>query len=115
VRGVILLDAIYGELDKFANWIETHRNGFFVSSYTQGTASRNRELMRMLREKGIASSEDMSRPLRPGSVFFTETGSGITHRTYVGRAGIRNRVEEIVVKMAAPSMGVGRAPPSPSR
>src|SRR5262245_1517315 len=74
VRGVILLDAIYGELDKFAKWIENHRNGFFVSSYTQGTASRNRELMRMLREKGIASSEDMSRPLRPGSVFFTETG-----------------------------------------
>src|ERR1700760_2261645 len=61
VRGVILLDAIYGELDKFANWIENHRNGFFVSSYTQGTASRNRELMRMLREKGIAASEDMSR------------------------------------------------------
>lgn len=114
VRGVILLDAIYGELDKFANWIETHRNGFFVSSYTQGTASRNRELMRMLREKGIASSEDMSRPLRPGSVFFTETGAGIRHRDYVTQAWTRNPIEEVLVKMAAPSMRVASGVPSSS-
>jgi hypothetical protein len=114
VRGVILLDAIYGELDKFASWIETHRNGFFVSSYTQGTASRNRELMRMLREKGIASTEDMSRPLRPGSVFFTETGSGIRHRDYVTQAWTRNPIEEVLVKMAAPSMRVASGAPSSS-
>jgi len=115
VRGVILLDAIYGELDKFANWIENHRNGFFVSSYTHYTASRNRELMRMLRDKGIASSEDMSRPLRPGSVLFTETGSGITHRDYVTQAWTKNPIEEVLVKMAAPSMRVASAPSSANR
>jgi hypothetical protein len=114
IRGVILLDAIYGELDKFAAWIETHRNGFFVSSYTQGTASRNRELMRMLREKGIASSEDMSRPLRPGSVFFTETGAGIRHRDYVTQAWTKNPIEEVLMKMAAPSMRVASGTPSSS-
>jgi len=114
IRGVILLDAVYGELDKFANWIETHRNGFFVSSYTHYTASRNRELMRMLREKGIAPSEDMNRPLRPGSVFFTETGSGITHRDYVTQAWTRNPIEEVLVKMAAPSMRVASGAPSSS-
>ncbi len=112
VRGVILLDAIYGELDKFANWIENHRKGFFVSSYTQGTASRNRELMRMLREKGIASSEDMSRPLRPGSVLFTETAAGIRHRDYVTQAWTRNPIEEVLVKMAAPSMRVASGMPA---
>ena len=115
VRGVILLDAIYGELDKFANWIETHRNGFFVSSYTHYTASRNHELMHMLREKGIASSEDMNRPLRPGSVFFTETGGGITHRNYVTQAWTKNPIEEVLVKMAAPSMRVASAPASSNR
>ena len=31
VRGVILLDALYGELDKFASWVEKNRTGFFVS------------------------------------------------------------------------------------
>ena len=115
VRGVILLDAIYGELDKFAKWIENHRKGFFVSSYTQGTASRNRELMHMLREKGVTFSEDMSRPLRPGSVFFTETGAGIRHRDYVTQAWTRNPIEEVLVKMAAPSMRVASAPSLPNR
>ncbi len=55
VRGVVLLDAVYGEMDKFASWIESHRSGFFVSSYTRYTARRDRELMSMLRQKGIAS------------------------------------------------------------
>jgi hypothetical protein len=106
VRGVILLDAVYGELDKFASWIETHRNGFFVSSYTQYTAPRDRELMSMLRGKGINVREDMDGPLRPGSVVFVKTGEGITHRDYVTKAWTKNPIEQVLVKMAAPSMRV---------
>ena len=56
VRGVFLLDAVYGELDKFASWIENNRSGFFVSSYTHYTQRHDQELMHMLREKGIAVS-----------------------------------------------------------
>jgi len=106
VRGVILLDAVYGELDKFASWIETHRNGFFVSSYTHYTAPRDRELMSMLRSKGISVREDMDGPLRPGSVVFVKTGEGITHRDYVTQAWTKNPIEQVLVKMAAPSMRV---------
>ena len=101
VRGVFLLDAIYGELDKFASWIENHRSGFFVSSYTHYTARRDQELMHMLREKGIAVAQDMEGPLRPGSVVFVETPEGVTHRDYVTHAWTRNPVEEVLSKMAA--------------
>jgi hypothetical protein len=110
VRGVILLDAVYGELDKFASWIENHRSGFFVSSYTHYTSGHNHDLMHMLRAKGIAVSEDMDGPLRPGSVKFVETSSGITHRDYVTQAWTRNPIEEVLVKMAAPSMRVASGP-----
>ena len=106
VRGVILLDAVYGELDKFASWIETHRNGFFVSSYTHYTSPRDHELMSMLRAKGITVSESMDGPLRPGSAMFVKTGEGITHRDYVTQAWTRNPIERVLVKMAAPSMRV---------
>jgi hypothetical protein len=120
VRGVVLLDAVYGELDKFASWIESHRSGFFVSSYTRYTARRDRELMSMLRQKGIAVSEEMDGPLRPGSVVFVETGEGITHRDYVTRAWTQNPVKDVLVKMAAtPSLALTRiaatAPSSASR
>jgi hypothetical protein len=101
VRGVFLLDAVYGELGKFASWVENNRSGFFVSSYTHYTARHDQELMRMLREKGIAVSEDMDRPLKPGSVVFVETPEGVTHRDYVTHAWTQNPVEDVMIKMAA--------------
>ena len=101
VRGVFLLDAVYGELDKFASWIENNRSGFFVSAYTRYTKRHDQELIEMLKEKGIAISDDMDRPLRPGSVVFIETPEGVTHRDYVTHAWTENPVKEVLVKMAA--------------
>ncbi len=101
VRGVFLLDAVYGELDKFASWIESNRSGFFVSAYTRYTKRHDRELMEMLKDKGIAISEDMDGPLRPGSAVFVETPEGVTHRDYVTHAWTENPVKEVLVKMAA--------------
>jgi hypothetical protein len=101
VRGVFLLDAVYGELDKFASWIVNNRSGFFVSAYTRYTRRHDRELMQMLKEKGIAISEDMDGPMRPGSVVFVETPEGVTHRDYVTHAWTENPVKEVLVKMAA--------------
>ena len=101
VRGVFLLDAVYGELDKFASWIENNRSGFFVSAYTRYTKRHDRELMQMLKDKGIAISEDMDGPLRPGSVVFVETPEGVTHRDYVTHAWAENPVKQVLVKMAA--------------
>ncbi len=97
---MFLLDAVYGELDKFASWIENNRSGFFVSSYTRYTKPRDRELIEMLRDKGITVTENMDGPLRPGSVVFVQTPDGITHRDYVTQAWTENPVKEVLVKMA---------------
>jgi hypothetical protein len=116
VRGVFLLDAVYGELDKFESWIANNRTGFFVSAYTRSTKRHEKELMAMLKEKGIAISEDMDGPLRPGSVVFVETPDGVTHRDYVTRAWTNNPVKEVLVKMAAtPALTrVAASAPSPA-
>lgn len=115
VRGVVLLDAVYGELDKFASWMEHHRSGFLVSSYTHYTARRTRELMSMLKENGIPVSEDVDGPLRPGTAAFVETGDGITHRDYVTHAWTRDPIKEVLVKMAAtPALALTRVAASTS-
>jgi hypothetical protein len=101
VRGVFLLDAVYGELDKFASWIENNRSGFFVSSYTHYTERHDRDLIQMLKAKGITVTRDMDAPLRPGSVVFVETPEGVTHRNYVTHAWTENPVKEVLAKMAA--------------
>jgi hypothetical protein len=99
IRGVVLLDAVYGQLDKFASWIANNRSGFFVSSYTHHTARHDQDLMQMLRDKDIAIAEGMDQPLRPGSVVFVETGEGANHRDYVTQAWTRNPVTDVLVKM----------------
>jgi hypothetical protein len=101
VRGVVLLDAVYGQLDKFAGWIERNRSGFFVSAYTHYTAQHDRELMAILRNKGIAISDDIDRASRPGSVVFVQTPEGTTHRDYVTQAWTSNPIQDVLVKMAA--------------
>ncbi|MGO8913779.1 MAG: alpha/beta hydrolase [Bradyrhizobium sp.] len=101
VRGVFLLDAVYGELDKFASWIVNNRSGFFVSAYTRYTQRHDQELMQMLRDKGIAISDDMDGPLRPGSVVFVKTPDGVTHRDYVTHAWTDRPVREVLAKMAS--------------
>jgi hypothetical protein len=115
VRGVFLLDAVYGELDKFASWIENNRTGFFISSYTRSTARHEQELIHMLRGKGIAVSEDIDAPLRPGSVVFIETPDGVRHRDYVTQAWTHEPLKDVLVKMAsAPALtrvAASNAPP----
>jgi len=101
VRGVVLLDAVYGELDKFTSWIVNNRSGFFVSAYTRYTKRHDHELMQMLKEKGITISENIDGPLRPGSVVFVETPEGVTHRDYVTHAWAENPIKEVLIKMAA--------------
>jgi hypothetical protein len=101
VRGVVLLDAVYGELDKFASWVANNRSGFFVSAYTRYTQRHDQELMAMIREKGISISDDMDGPLRPGSVVFVKTPDGVTHRDYVTHAWTDRPVKEVLFKMAS--------------
>jgi hypothetical protein len=101
VRGVVLLDAVYGELDKFASWVASNRSGFFVSAYTRYTQRRDQELMQMIRDKGISISADMDGPLRPGSVVFVKTPDGVTHRDYVTYAWADRPVKQVLVKMAS--------------
>ena len=115
IRGVFLLDAVYGELDKFATWIENNRSGFFVSSYTRYTKRRDQELMAMLREKGISYREDMDGPLRPGSVVFVQTPEGVTHRSYVTQAWTENPVKDVLVKMAAAPTRMASMPSTSNR
>jgi hypothetical protein len=115
VRGVFLLDAVYGELDKFASWIENNRSGYFVSSYTRYTKQRDRELMEMLRGKGITVTENMDGPLRPGSVVFVQTPDGVTHRNYVTQAWTENPVKEVLVKMTPALTRIASAPSPASR
>ena len=100
VRGVVLLDSLYGEMDKFSSWIINNRSAFFVSAYTQSTKRRDEELERTLREKGIPIVHELEGPLKPGTVAFLSTRDGITHRDYVTLAWTDHPIKDVLQRIA---------------
>src|SRR6516165_391416 len=97
VKGVVLLDSLYGEIDKYSSWIASNRSGFFVSAYTQGATKRHDdELAQILREKGIKVSDELNGTLKPGTVALLQTGEGIRHRDYVTLAWTEHPVKDIL-------------------
>jgi hypothetical protein len=100
VTGVVLMDAIYGHLDKFASWIAKNRQAFFVSSYTEHNRRRDDQLASMLREKGIAVRYELDGPLKPGMVALLSTRGGVGHRDFVTRAWSEHPVSDVLLRMA---------------
>jgi hypothetical protein len=100
VSGVVLLDALYGEMDKFSSWIVNNRSAFFVSAYTQHTKRRDDELARILRDKGIPVVYELNGPLKPGTVAFLSTAEGIRHRDYVTLAWTEHPVKDVLLRIS---------------
>ncbi|MBY0532733.1 MAG: alpha/beta hydrolase [Xanthobacteraceae bacterium] len=101
VKGVVLLDSLYGEMDKFESWITTDRKRFFISTYLGSTKARNLELQRMLKEKGVpvkGSLEGMRR-LQPGTVVVMSGGNEENHRDYVQDGWIANPITDLLNRL----------------
>ena len=99
VTGVVLLDALYGHLDKFSSWITRNRSGFFISAYTQHNKRRDDELARILRDKGVPVQHSLDGPLKPGTVAFLPT-DGVRHRDYVTLAWTEHPVKDVLLRFA---------------
>ena len=98
VRGVVLLDGVYGELGKFATWIENNRSSFFVSSYTHYTKRHNKELERILADHDVPFSQELKPDLGKGGVAFIE--ANVSHRDYVTRAWVDYPIKDIVSRLS---------------
>jgi hypothetical protein len=99
VRGVVLLDAAYGRLDTFANWIGKDKSGFFLSAYTQYTQGHNSELKSMMAARRIALHSSLGDQLSPGTATFIGTGREASHMSYVTRAWADDPLKIILSKL----------------
>jgi len=105
LRGVILLDALYGKLDTFASLIARDPSVFFVSTYLSSTESKNAELERALADRAVDFDTALEPRLDPGSVtiFPGDTGSTgstkVTHRNLLTRAWTNNPLADLLRRM----------------
>jgi len=98
VRGLVLLDALYAGIDKFADWIADNRSAFFISSYTPHTAHHNADLQRLLRDRSVSYSSELRRGHLPGMVTFLPAGP-VSHRDFVTHAWSDYPIKDILVRM----------------
>ena len=93
VRGVILLDALVAEGDKFANWISHYRRGaFFFSAYSEATAEGNGEVEHMLSSHGISYSTGLPNSLSAGNVVFLPSADS-DHDGFMTEAWVSNPLQ----------------------
>ncbi len=87
MMGLVLLDAIYSETDRFVAWIKASRHAFFLSAYSEASEEENAVLERKLRSGRIVYSTETPNQLLPGSISFVAT-PGVEHEDYVTRAWV---------------------------
>ena len=90
VRGVVLLDALYGEKDKFVRWVEgPGRSAFFVSAYSTSSRDGNLAIEAELQQAGLAVAERVAGAPRAGRDRLRRRGLGRPQRLRHLRLGRR--------------------------
>ena len=93
VAGVILIDALYAEEEKFADWFAQNRaHAFLFSAYTKSSAASNAILRELLTERGIDFTRRTPRQLAPGTVALFATDPDLVHDDLVTRAWVKDPV-----------------------
>jgi hypothetical protein len=108
IKGIILMDALYGDEDKFATWFAARRRqAFLLSAYTDSTKEENATLQGLLAKKRIPFTRSPPRTLSPGMAAFVATGGLDMHGDFVTRAWQPDPLEKALA--AIPGYGPARA------
>ena len=99
LRGVVLLDALYGELGHFAQWIKKSPSAIFISAYTSSTRRQHRELAQMLDAANVSYTTDIGRNLWRGRVALVATDGEVNHQDFVTKAWTANPVADVLAKL----------------
>jgi hypothetical protein len=99
VRGVVLLDALYGELGKFTRWLENDTTNFFVSAYLGSTQQRNAQLEDMLANRRIAYGNSLDKRIASGAIDIIHAGDGVRHRDLVTHAWTEFPLSDVLKRL----------------
>jgi len=107
VRGVILLDGLFGDTDKFADWLARRPPAFFVSAYGKAARDENAALQRMLTERGVRYQATLPARLAGGSVAFIAANDEIKHLDFMTQAWVDDPLKVMLRRIAGFSRAAG--------
>ncbi len=100
IKGVVLLDALYGEPDKFARWIEQERGrAFFVSAYSSSSKGENNALRARLERDGVPTVAGVPAALDAGVVAFVDSGE-VAHEDFVNYAWTSDPLTDVLARVS---------------
>jgi hypothetical protein len=100
VRGIVLLDALYGDIDTFASWISQRQKAFFLSAFANSTRGHNSELQETLKNRGVPFNTALKSQLK-GTVSFISTAPETEHRDFVTKAWASHPVKDLLLRLKA--------------
>ncbi|CAN5123254.1 hypothetical protein BH10PSE6_BH10PSE6_18960 [soil metagenome] len=87
VKGVVLMDSLYGDEEKFAAWAAARRKlAFLLSAFTESTREVNATLQGLLGKRRIAYASGLPKTLTPGTNAFVPCGGWEMHGDFMTRA-----------------------------
>jgi hypothetical protein len=99
VRGVVLLDALFGEPDKFADWVARESShAFFVSAYSASSKEQNLALQSRLISAGVQVQNGLPDSLHAGVVAFVDASSA-SHDDFVTAAWTGDPLSDVLSRM----------------
>ena len=91
LAGVVLFDAMYGQIDKFVSWLDReHRRAFLLTAYGESTHEENEALKQELDEANLRYKSTLPKKLVPGTITFIDAGADVKHDDFVTQAWTQN-------------------------
>ncbi|MBI2802966.1 MAG: alpha/beta hydrolase [Gammaproteobacteria bacterium] len=100
LRGVVLLDAVYGHVDKFTDWILKARPPvFFFSAYSESTREGNQAVMQELNDERVVYRTTLPTTLARGGITILATDPTIKHEDFVSHAWVDNPLTWVLTRI----------------
>src|SRR5204862_5450747 len=102
LAGVVLMDAIYGEIDRFADGI-SHKSAksFVFSAFSESSRAANGQLQSMLQQRGVATQSGALSKLSPGNIVFMSAGGNLVHNDFLTRAWTHDPLRFVFARIAS--------------
>jgi hypothetical protein len=99
LRGVVLFDAAYGDMNVFADWAAAQPTGFLFSTHTKSTEGRNQDLKAALGARGITVQDTMPARLEAGTVAIVPSASDALHHDVLLRAWANDPLRDLLARV----------------
>jgi hypothetical protein len=101
LAGIVLLDALFGETDKYADWIARNRNhAFFLTAFSKTSEAENTALRAALDTQGIGVEQGLPSDLSPGTIAFLGARDAV-HNDFVTSAFTLDPLQVILAHIRA--------------